>query len=94
MNRKSLRRFFSRLLSLLTRKRDEARLREELETHLALQTEANLKARLSAEEARRRAVLKFGAVVSMTITPSSPMTNPVFAPAAVFEAGFEIAAHT
>lgn len=62
MNRTLLRRFFSRLLSPLTRKRDESRLREELEAHLALQTEANLRSGLSNEEARRQAVLKFGAV--------------------------------
>src|SRR5690349_8232056 len=30
----------------------------------------------------------------MTATPSSPMTNPVFAPADVFDFGLEIAAQT
>ncbi len=62
MSNKLLRRFFVRLTALLTRQRDEARLREELEAHLALQTEANIKAGLSPDEARRQAILKFGAV--------------------------------
>src|SRR2546425_5306045 len=32
--------------------------------------------------------------VSMTATPSSPMTNPVLAPAGIFDLGLEIAAQT
>src|SRR5439155_15537264 len=42
--------------------RDEERLRAEIEEHLAFQIEDNLRAGLSPEEARRQAVLKFGAV--------------------------------
>jgi hypothetical protein len=41
---------------------DEERLRAEIEEHLALQTAENLRAGLSPVEARRQAVLKFGAV--------------------------------
>jgi len=59
---KVLRRFFSRLRSLATRKQDEEWLREEIEEHLALQTAENIRAGMSPAEARRRAVLKFGAV--------------------------------
>ncbi len=40
----------------------EERLRAEIETHIALQTEDNLRAGLDPDEARRQAVLKFGAV--------------------------------
>ncbi len=58
---KTLRRFLMRAASA-TRRRDEERLREELEQHLALQTAENLRAGLSPVEARRQAVLKFGAV--------------------------------
>ena len=58
---KALRRFLMRAASA-TRRRDEERLREELEQHLALQTAENLRAGLSPVEARRQAVLKFGAV--------------------------------
>ena len=59
---RALRRFLSRLAASATRRQDEDRLREEIEEHLALQTAANVRAGLSPAEARRQAVLKFGAV--------------------------------
>jgi predicted permease len=62
---KTLRRFVKRLTSWTSTKRDEERLRAEIEEHLAFQIEDNLHAGLSAEEARRQAVLKFGAIESM-----------------------------
>ena len=62
---KSLRRFFARLANFATRRRDEQRLREEIEEHIALQTAENVRAGLSRVEARRRARLKFGAVEAM-----------------------------
>ena len=62
---RALRRFFVRFGALVTRRQDEARLKEEIEGHLALQTAENLRAGMPAEEARRRAVLKFGAVEAL-----------------------------
>ncbi len=62
---KSLRRFFARLANFATRRRDEQRLREEIEEHIALQTAENIRAGLSPVEARRQARLKFGAVEAM-----------------------------
>ena len=59
---KSLRRFFSRLSSWATRKRDEQRLREEIEEHLVLPTADNIRTGMSLQEARRQALLKFGGV--------------------------------
>lgn len=59
---KKLRRFVSRLISWTRTDRDEDRLRAEIEAHIALQTEDNLRAGLLLDEARRQAVLKFGAV--------------------------------
>src|ERR1700733_13104276 len=59
---RALRRFFRRLISLATKRRDEERLRAEIEEHLALETAENVRAGLPPVEARRRAVLKFGAV--------------------------------
>src|SRR5688572_10072162 len=47
------------------RRQDEQRLKEEIEEHLALQTAENLRAGLSPAEARRQAVLKFGAVEAL-----------------------------
>ncbi len=59
---KFLKRFLARLKNFATGRRDDKRLREELEQHLSLQTEENLHAGMTPSEARRQAVLKFGAV--------------------------------
>ena len=59
---KSVQRFFARLSNLTGRSRADHRLREEMEEHLAQQTADNLRAGMSTAEARRHAVLKFGAV--------------------------------
>jgi predicted permease len=59
---KSLRRFFSRLASVGTRRAQDERLREEINEHIALQTAENTRAGLSPVEARRQALLKFGGV--------------------------------
>jgi predicted permease len=60
-----LRRFFKRLTSWATTKRDEERLRREIEEHIAMQTAENIQAGLSPTEARRQAMLKFGGVEAM-----------------------------
>src|SRR3979409_521207 len=62
---RTLRRFFRRLSSWATTQQDDDRLRAEIEEHLALQTAENVRAGLSPTEARRQAVLKFGAVESI-----------------------------
>ena len=62
---RGLRRFFRRLTSWVTVRRDERRLRAEIEEHLALQTAENIRAGMSPAEARRQAALKFGAVEAM-----------------------------
>ena len=59
---RALRRFCKRLISPATKRRDEERLRAEIEEHLALLTAENVRAGLPPAEARRRAALKFGAV--------------------------------
>jgi predicted permease len=56
-----LKRFLSRAFNFVIR-RDDRRLREEVEEHLALQTAELVRAGMSHEEARRQAVLKFGAM--------------------------------
>ena len=56
-----LRRFLERLVNFAGRRRGDQRLREEMEEHLALQAEENLRAGMPQAEARRQAVLKFGA---------------------------------
>ena len=57
-----LRRFLTRLLNSAKRRAQDERLREEIEGHIALQTEENLRLGLSVVEARRQAMLKFGGV--------------------------------
>ncbi len=58
-------RFFKRLFSFTSRRRTEERLREEIASHLELQIADNLRGGLPPTEARRQALLKFGAVESM-----------------------------
>ncbi|HEV3253903.1 MAG TPA: ABC transporter permease [Candidatus Acidoferrales bacterium] len=62
---KSLRRFLKRVGNLVTRRSQDERLSEEIEGHIALQTDENLRAGLSPVEARRQAMLKFGGVEGM-----------------------------
>lgn len=62
---KSLRRFFTRVFNVTARRAQEERIREEIQEHIALQTAENLRAGLPAVEARRQAMLKFGAVEAM-----------------------------
>jgi putative ABC transport system permease protein len=58
---RSLHRFLIRLRNLVTSRRGDQRLREELEDYVAREAEANMQAGMSEEEARRRARMKLGA---------------------------------
>ena len=51
---KTLNRFLIRLRNLVTGRRGDQRLREELEDYVAREAEANIQAGMSEEEARRR----------------------------------------
>lgn len=57
-----LRRFLTRLANLAAMRRADDRLKEELDEHLGLQTEENLRVGMSPVEARRQAILKLGAL--------------------------------
>jgi predicted permease len=57
---RALRRLCTRLLNFTIRRRSDSRLREELESHITIQTEENIRAGMTTEEARRHARLKFG----------------------------------
>jgi putative ABC transport system permease protein len=57
-----LRRSYARVWNFITGRRADERLREEMEAHLALQTEENLRSGMPPDQARREARLKFGAV--------------------------------
>ncbi|HEX3985182.1 MAG TPA: permease prefix domain 1-containing protein [Acidobacteriaceae bacterium] len=64
-----LHRLGARIANLAFRRRGDDRLREELESHLALQTEENLRAGMPPAEARRQALLKLGAVEAIREHP-------------------------
>jgi hypothetical protein len=55
-------RIFARMRNFVTNRRVDRRLEEEIEEHLRLQTEENLRAGMTLAEARRRAGLKFGSI--------------------------------
>jgi hypothetical protein len=57
-----LNRLFIRLLNFTTRRRGDERLREEIESQIAIKTEENIRAGMTPEEACRHARLKFGAM--------------------------------
>ncbi|HTS06710.1 MAG TPA: ABC transporter permease [Candidatus Eisenbacteria bacterium] len=57
-----LRRLAARLSNLLARQTDQQRLVEEMEEHVPRQTEDNLRSGMTPTEARRQALIKFGAV--------------------------------
>jgi predicted permease len=57
-----LRQWLIRLSTTLTRRYDDTRLREEIDDHVAFETEANLRRGLPPAEARRRALLTFGSM--------------------------------
>ena len=59
---KRARQFLTRLANLVTGRRHEDRLRADIEEHIALQTEQNIRGGMLPARARREALLKFGAV--------------------------------
>jgi len=59
---RQLRGWLLRLFGIFNRKQREREFAEELESHLAFHIEDNLRAGLSPEEARRRALIKLGGV--------------------------------
>src|ERR1051325_5355217 len=65
---KWLPRFKNRLHGMLFGGRSESDLADELELHIDLQTEDNIRAGMPADEARRAAVLKFGGLESIKET--------------------------
>ena len=58
----ALRSFFARLAALFTRQRRDRELADELESHLRMHTEENLRRGLPPEEARRQAIIFLGGV--------------------------------
>ena len=59
---KPLKRLLARIRNLVSHQSGDQRFLEEMEEHLSRQTEENLRSGMTPAEARRQAVLKFGAV--------------------------------
>ena len=59
---RALSRLLARIWNLATGHRGDVRLREEMESHLAMLTEENIRTGMSSQEARRQARLKLGGV--------------------------------
>src|SRR6266446_9864251 len=62
---RALNRSFKRLFNFTPNRRGDKRLREKIESHIAAQTEENIRAGMGPEEARRHARLKFGAIETL-----------------------------
>jgi putative ABC transport system permease protein len=62
---RALKRFCARLWNLAAGRHGAERLREEMEQHLSMQTEENIRSGMPLEEARRVARLKFGGLESI-----------------------------
>lgn len=60
-----LKRFLARVRNTWTRCQGDNRLREEMQEHLELQTEENIRSGMTPTEAYRQARLKFGAIESV-----------------------------
>jgi len=59
---RAINRLFTRIRNFAAGRGGDERLREEMEQHLAMQTEENIRAGLSPEEARRQARMRLGPI--------------------------------
>jgi putative ABC transport system permease protein len=73
-----VRRFILRLTHFASKRRADERLREEMEQHLAFQTEENVRAGMSHTEARRQATLKLGAAQAIRERHHAEQSLPLF----------------
>jgi predicted permease len=73
---RALRRFARRLATFVLQRDDGKRLREELQQHMAMQTDDNIRAGMPADEARRQAALKLGSVGSTAASYHDEQTLP------------------
>jgi hypothetical protein len=71
-----LRQWLIRLTTSMTRRHDDTRLREEIDDHVAFETEANLRRGLPPAEARRRAILTFGSMAVLIVVAALAISLP------------------
>ena len=77
---RQLRGWLMRLCSFFHREQREREFVEELESHLAMHIEDNLRAGMSPEEARRVALVKLGGVTQVQELHREQRGLPIFAP--------------
>lgn len=75
---RTLSRLFTRLRNVATHRQGEARLREEIESHIVAQTEDNILSGMAPAEAHRQARLKFGAVEAIREQYRAEEGLPIF----------------
>ena len=75
MHFREIRGWLVRLFGLFYRQRREREFAEELESHLTMHIEDNLRAGMSPEEARRQALIKLGGVA---LTKELPANREVY----------------
>lgn len=75
---RAIKRLSSRLQNSAMNRRGDERLREEMQAHLAIQTEENIRAGMSPVEAHRQAVLKLGAVEAIRERYHAEESLPLF----------------
>jgi predicted permease len=73
-----LRRWWKRTRNFSTGQQDDQRLREEMQEHITLQAEENLRAGMDVEEAWRQAMLKFGGVGTVREDYHAEQSLPFF----------------
>ena len=74
---RGLRQFLVRLANVFTRHRSEDRLNVEIEEHIALQTQENIRIGMPPAAARRQALIKFGATEAIKETYRDRASLPV-----------------
>jgi predicted permease len=74
---KAMKRLISRLRNFATGRHGADRFREEIEQHIAMQTEESIRAGLSPEEAHRLARLKFGTVAAVREELHAEEVSPI-----------------
>ena len=74
---RAMKRLISRLRNFATGRSGADRFREEIEQHIAMQTEESIRAGLSPKEAHRQARLKFGTVAAVRENLHAEEVSPI-----------------
>lgn len=73
-----LRALHNRVFGFFRKQQRESEFEQELASHVEMQTEENIRAGMSANEARRQAILKLGGLLAGAIGAATLMRSPLF----------------